>query len=122
MRRHVLLVAVAAVLSGLVPAGAGAAERPEQFRQKVEDELAVLERRLEELDRRIDAARGEAKARLERALEELRKKRTVVRRQLEELEASGRAAWQELREGIEAALEELRKGLEAVREEVPVET
>lgn len=135
MRAHALILAAAVALGAFVtraprvadaadaspPAAAGEKQKDE-YQQKAEDELAQLEQQLAELDRRIDAARGEAKAQLQRALDDLRKKRAVVRQRLDALRSSGEAAWRELREGIDSALEQLRKGLDEMQEEAPVET
>lgn len=97
--------------------GRETAQGRDDFQQKAQEELDKLEQQFEQLEGKLDAARGEARKRLERSLEELRKQRDVVRRRLEELKASGEGAWQDLRHRLERALEDLRKSLEKTKEE-----
>jgi len=121
--RAVILVAVLTLWGP--GAWTGLAQIPESetvqgrddFQEKAEQGLERLDHQLDRLERKLDAARGEVRTRLQHALEELRKQRAVVRRRLDELGSSGEGKWKELRDRIERDLEDLRKQLEKTEDE-----
>lgn len=85
-------------------------EKREEYKQKLEAQLAEWTARLEELKGRSEKLGAEARAEMERRIQELRSRRGEVQEKLDALRDGGEEAWGHLRSGLEKAMEELKTG------------
>ncbi|MFP4422105.1 MAG: hypothetical protein ACLFRG_16310 [Desulfococcaceae bacterium] len=85
-------------------------EKREDYRRKLEAQLAEWTARLEKLKARSEQMGLEAREELERRIERLRSRRGEAREQLDALRDGGEEAWGHLRSGLEKAMEDLKTG------------
>jgi DNA-binding transcriptional regulator GbsR (MarR family) len=82
-------------------------EQMQAFREKAEARLAEYEQDIDQLQAKAEKLEGDAKAKAEQQLTELRQKRDAVSEKLKELGTSSANAWEQIKSGIDAALEDL---------------
>jgi len=87
------------------------ADKRVEVQLEMEQELDELDDRMADLNRRIEAAGGRAKERLQQEWKELEPKREQARKRLGELKESSGEAWVDIRESTKAAFESLRQGV-----------
>lgn len=87
--------------------------------------VEALKRKLDELDKEVDAlegrvrdASGELEVRGRKALDDLRATRLQLQDRMTELATTGDEAWQRLRLHLDAAWDTLKTGLLAARDEL----
>ena len=94
-----------------------AVEEKEEFQAALQDEINYLDREIDRLDERLDAAGDEVAQEYRASIDELRQERQELAADLEQLEAASEAEFAEMREGISDAVASLGRGLrEAERE------
>lgn len=94
-------------------------QQKETFQQTVQVELNELQIKIAELRKRASAASVEARGELQKAIQELEKKKDAARRKLEELHASTSSAWSIMRDGMTAAVEDLKKSYKEAVSKLP---
>jgi hypothetical protein len=82
-------------------------EQMQAFREQAEARLAEYEQDIDQLQAKAEKLEGDAKAKAEQQLTELRQKRDAVSEKLKELGTSSANAWEQIKSGIDAALEDL---------------
>jgi uncharacterized coiled-coil DUF342 family protein len=85
-------------------------EKREEYKKKLEAQLAEWTARLEELRSRSEQMGTEARAEMDRRIRELRSRRGEVQEKLDALRDGGEEAWGHLRSGLEKAMEDLKSG------------
>jgi DNA repair exonuclease SbcCD ATPase subunit len=86
-------------------------EKRDEYKRKLEAQLAEWTARLEELKGRSEKLGAEARAEMERRIKELRSRRGEVQEKLDAFRDGGEEAWGHLRSGLEKAMEELKTGV-----------
>ncbi len=82
-------------------------EQMQVFREQAEARLAEYEKDIDQLQAKAQKLEGDAKAKAEQQLTQLRQKRDAVAGKLKEFGTSGGNAWEEIKSGVESALEDL---------------
>jgi DNA-binding transcriptional regulator GbsR (MarR family) len=82
-------------------------EQMQAFREQAEARLAEYEKNIDQLQAKAEKLEGDAKAKAEQQLTQLRQKRDAAAEKLKELGSSGGNAWEQIKSGVEAALEDL---------------
>jgi len=82
-------------------------EQMQAFREQTEARLAEYEKDIVQLQAKAQKLEGDAKAKAEQQLTQLRQKRDAVAEKIKELGSSGGKAWEQIKSGAEAALEDL---------------
>jgi TolA-binding protein len=82
-------------------------EQMQAFREQAEARLAEYENDIDQLQAKAEKMEGDAKAKAEQQLTQLRQKRDAVAEKLKELGSSGGNAWEQIKSGVDAALEDL---------------
>lgn len=84
-------------------------QQKEQLQDQIEAKIKGYDKNVDELKEKARGVKGEAKAELNRQLDELRKKKEETSRKLKEMKSATGKAWEDLKTGIETALEDLEK-------------
>jgi hypothetical protein len=104
--------ATAALLVVLSFGGLAQARDPEPARRSASPgALADVDRRMAEMERRLETMRKESRKRFAEALAELRRRRALLRQHLNEFGTRADGAWRALRRDLESALDDLRREL-----------
>jgi predicted nucleic acid-binding Zn-ribbon protein len=86
-------------------------ETKEEYKQKVEDELARLALQIEEWEEKIGETDLETRAQREEQLDALRHIHDIARSEVEELEKAVGEAWHDNKVRLDGVLSELRNAL-----------
>jgi Skp family chaperone for outer membrane proteins len=84
-------------------------QQKETFQKAVQAELAEMQVKIAELQKKTHAASAEARTEMQKALQELEHKKAEAGKQLEEVNASTSSAWSKLKDNMNAAVEDLKK-------------
>jgi flagellar hook-basal body complex protein FliE len=84
----------------------------EEYRKKVEAQIAVWEARLDALKAKADQAGTEARTELRKQIEELRALQAPAKNYLEQLRAASARAWSDVRAEVEEAWMKLSVAIE----------
>ncbi len=88
-----------------------AADKRVEWELEMKQELDELDDQMAKLSRRIDAAQGEAKEKLQKEWKDLEPQRERAQQRLNELKDASGEAWIEIRKSARAAFDELRDGV-----------
>ncbi len=94
-------------------------QQKEAFEKTVQVELNELQPKIAELQKRTSAASAEARKDLQKAIQDLEKKRDEARRKLEEVNESSSSAWSLFKDGMTAAVEDLKKSYQEAVSKLP---
>ncbi len=89
------------------------------FEKAVHMELNELQPKIAELQKKAGAASGEARKDMQKAIQDLEKKKIEARKQLEEVNESTSSAWSTLKDGMTAAVEDLKKSYQEAVSKLP---
>lgn len=92
-----------------------AMKKKDQFLEQAEVTLKSYEERIDELKARAEEASGEAKKKIETAMQEWDAKKQTLIEKIEEMKAASAERWQKLEEQVDAAMEELKQLYEQAR-------
>ena len=82
-------------------------EQMKAFHEQMKTRLAEYNDDIDKLQAKVEELGGDAKAKAEQQMTELRQKRDDVSNKLQELASSSGNAWEQLKSGIDAALDDL---------------
>jgi uncharacterized membrane protein YccC len=91
----------------------------EAFQKNVQEELNELQRKIAALQKKTDAATVEARKDMQKAIQDLEKKKDEARKKLEEVNESTSLAWTTLKDGMTAAVEDLKKSYKEAVSKLP---
>ncbi len=94
-------------------------QQKETFRKAVQAELAEMQVKIAELQKKANAASAEARTEMQKALQELEHKKDEAGKQLEEVNASTSSAWSKLKDNMNAAVEDLKKSYKETVSKLP---
>jgi DNA-binding transcriptional MerR regulator len=84
-------------------------QQKEVFEKRVRLELQELQAKIAELRKQTDVASSEARKEMQKAIQDLEKKKYEARKKLDEVNESTSSAWTSLKAGMTAAVEDLKK-------------
>lgn len=84
-------------------------QQKETFQKAVQSELAEMQIKITELQKKTNAASAEARSDMQKALQELEHKKEEARKQLDQVNESTSSAWSKLKDNMNAAVEDLKK-------------
>lgn len=84
-------------------------QQKEIFQKAVQSELAEMQIKIAELQKKTNAASAEARSDMQKALQELEHKKEEARKQLDEVNESTSSAWSKLKDNMNAAVDDLKK-------------
>jgi hypothetical protein len=91
------------------PVKAYSQQQKEQYQEQIEAKIKGYDQNVDELKEKAKGVKGEAKAELNRQMDELRKKKEAASQKLKKMKTATGKAWEDLKSGAEAALEDLEK-------------
>ena len=91
----------------------------EVFENRVRVELQELQINIAELRKQTDVASSEARKELQKAIQDLERKKHEARKKLEEVNESTSSAWISLKAGMTAAVEDLKKSYQEALSKFP---
>ena len=94
-------------------------QQKETFQKAVQAELAEMQVKIAELQKKTNAASAEARTEMQKALQDLEHKKDEAGKQLEEVNASTSSAWSKLKDNMNAAVEDLKKSYKETVSKLP---
>ncbi len=94
-------------------------QHKETFQKTVQAELAEMQVKIGELQKKTSAASVEARTELHKALQDLERKKEEARKQLDEISHSTSSAWSRLKDNMNAAVDDLRKSYQETVSKLP---
>ncbi len=94
-------------------------QQQETFQKAVQRELAEMQIKIAELQKKTNAASAEARSDMQKALQELERKKDEARKQLDEVNESTSSAWSKLKDNMNAAVEDLKKSYKETVSKLP---
>ena len=94
-------------------------QQKETFQKAVQAELAEMQVKIAELQKKTNAASAEARTEMQKALQELEHKKDEAGKQLAEVNASTSSAWSKLKDNMNAAVEDLKKSYKETVSKLP---
>jgi Asp-tRNA(Asn)/Glu-tRNA(Gln) amidotransferase A subunit family amidase len=91
----------------------------EAFEKRVRAELQELQVKIAELRKETDVASAEARKEMQKAIQDLERKKHEARKKLEEVNESTSSAWTSLKAGMTAAVEDLKKSYQEAVSKFP---
>jgi hypothetical protein len=91
------------------------AEKRQVYQKEMEAKLEDLSKRIGELKAKAGTATKDARAALDKQLEQLKSKQQDARKKLSELRASASSTWEKVKAKADVALQELQKAYEGAR-------
>ena len=82
-------------------------DQMQAFHEQMKTRLAEYNDDIDKLQAKMEELGGDARAKAEQPMAELRQKRDDVSKKIQELGSSGGNAWEQLKSGIDAAMEDL---------------
>jgi hypothetical protein len=102
-------------------AGAEAQDRVNQerddFVKKVDKEMEGVNAEIEKLQKKANAASGDAKVRWDREMQALREEERSLEAKLAESKAASGRAWEGLKSLVEAALDHLKRSMQKLKDQ-----
>ncbi len=89
-------------------------EQVQAFNEQMKTKLAEYNDDIDKLQAKVEELGGDAKAKAEQQMTELRQKRDDVSKKLQDLSSSSGNAWEQLKSGIDTAMEDLGNAYEKV--------
>ncbi len=94
-------------------------QQKEAFEKAARKELNEVQTRIAELQTKTGAASAETRKDMQKAIQDLEKKKDEARKKLEEVNESTSSAWSTLKDGITAAVEDLKKSYQEAVSKLP---
>ena len=94
-------------------------QQKEIFQKAVQSELAEMQIKIAELQKKTNAASAEARSDMQKALQELEHKKEEARKQLDEVNESTSSAWSKLKDNMNAAVDDLKKSYKETVSKLP---
>ena len=91
----------------------------EVFEKRVRVELQELQVKIAELRKQTDVASSEARKEMQKAIQDLERKKHEARKKLEEVNEATSSAWTSLKAGMTAAVEDLKKSYQEAMSKFP---
>jgi protoporphyrinogen oxidase len=93
-----------------------AKQQKDEFVSKAHKEMDDLSARIQELKKKAEAESGEAKIKLERQVEELRKEQRIVVKKVARLKSASGEAWRDFKADVENSIEHLKESFQKLSE------
>ena len=84
-------------------------QQKDAFQKTIQVELNEMQAKIAQLQKKTSAASVEARGEMQKAIQDLEKKKDEARKKLEEVNESTSSAWSTLKDGMTAAVEDLKK-------------
>lgn len=97
-------------------AAAKAGQERDEFVGKAQKEMAELNEKMAELRKKANKLGGEAKARLERQIQNLEPELKAAEQKLADLKSATGEKWEELKAGVSGAIDRLKQSMQKTRE------
>jgi signal transduction protein with GAF and PtsI domain len=81
------------------------------FQRKVQTELDEMQVRITQLRGQVKHASEEARADIQKAIEDLEKKKTIVHKKAEDIHSATASSWEQVKSKTSAAMDDLRDSL-----------
>ncbi len=94
-------------------------EQKESFLQAVHAELGDLQIKITELQKKTSVASAEARAELQKAIQDLEQRKNEARKRFDEMNASTTSAWSKMKDGLNESLEDLKKSYRETLSKLP---
>lgn len=94
-------------------------EQKERFLQTVHAELGDLQIKITELQKKTSVASAEARAELQKAIQDLEHRKNEARKRFDEMNASTSSAWSKMKDGLNESLEDLKKSYRETLSKLP---
>jgi uncharacterized coiled-coil DUF342 family protein len=88
------------------------AEQIEAYKKEMQGKLDELSKKTDELRKKAETAKGEAAAKYQSMIADLKNQTEATKKKLQELGSAGSAAWDQVRQGFDKALGDLQKAYE----------
>jgi chromosome segregation ATPase len=89
----------------------------DEFVKQVETEMEGVNAEIEKLQKKANAASGNAKAKLEREMQTLGEERRALEEKVAELRAASGRTWEGLKSLVEAALDRLKRSMQKLKDQ-----
>lgn len=94
-------------------------QQKDSFQKTVQAELAEMQTKITELQKKTSAASVEARKDMQKALQDLEHKKDEARKQLDEVSHSTSSAWSTLKDNVNAAVADLKKSYKDTVSKLP---
>ena len=94
-------------------------QQKDSFQKKVQAELAEMQTKIAELQTKTSAASVEARKEMQKALQDLERKKEEARKQLDEISHSTSSAWSTLKDHLSAVVADLKKSYKETVSKLP---
>jgi ribosome-interacting GTPase 1 len=94
-------------------------QQKDAFQQKVQTELNEMQVRIKQLRGQVKHASAEARADIQKAIEELEKKKDLANKKVEAIHSATASSWEQVKSKTEAAMDDLRDSLTRARSYLP---
>ncbi len=94
-------------------------QQKEAFEKAVRSELNEMHAKIAELRKKTEAASAAARVELQKAVQDLEKKKDEARKKLDQVNDSTSAAWATLKDGMTLAVEDLKKSYRDALSKLP---
>ena len=89
------------------------------FQRKVQTELDEMQVRITQLRGQVKHASEEARADIQKAIEDLEKKKTLVHKKAEDIHSATASSWEQVKSKTSAAMDDLRDSLNRTLSHLP---
>jgi ribosome-interacting GTPase 1 len=94
-------------------------QQKDAFQRKVQTELDEMQVRITQLRGQVKHASAEARADIQKAIEELEKKKDLASKKVEAIQSATASSWEQVKSKTEAAMDDLRDSLVRARSYFP---
>jgi len=88
------------------------AEQIDAYKKEAQAKLDELSKKTDELRKKAETAKGEAAAKYQSIIANLKSQTDATKQRLQELGSAGSAAWGQLKQGVDKAMGDLQKSYE----------
>ena len=88
------------------------ADQIEAYKKEAQAKLDDLSKKIGELQKKAETAKGDAAAKYQETIASLTKQTDAARQRLQELGSAGSAAWDQVKQGLDKAVGDLQKAYE----------
>jgi septal ring factor EnvC (AmiA/AmiB activator) len=94
-------------------------QQKDAFQQKVQTELDEIQTHIAQLRGQVTHASAEAKADIQKAIEELEKKKDLASKKAQEIQSATASSWEQVKGKTTAAMDDLRHSLNRALSHLP---
>jgi ribosome-interacting GTPase 1 len=94
-------------------------QQKDAFRRKVQSELDEMQVRITQLRGQVTHTSAEARADIQKAIEELEKKKDLANKKAEDIHSATASSWEQAKSKTEAMMDDLRDSLTRARSYLP---